>query len=352
MTIPFLNTLPRAITNAIVLATVAFGSSAHGQVVIFNDDFADGDRAKTGALDTNWWTSNSSAAVEIAPGALGLVTGASGRGLHTVFPTQSLTNDFDSLTVVYTFTTPATVGGPASAAFRVGLFDTLGRADLNADVSASTTVPNPVYGDTGVMPVNTNTLGLPGHMLDHDINEGDGTEDLNFRDHVTTAASGRLMATTESGSFQSFPSGPDAGYQFLPNTVYAGSFTITRLSATELGLTATIGSDIYTAFDVAPDSFDFGMLAFYVNSNVFGSSNAAGDPDNGIDFSNVAVVFFSNTPFVLGDVDQSGTVDFLDIGPFVNLLSTGGFMLQADIDGSGAVDFLDIGPFIAILSGS
>ena len=40
--------------------------------VIINDSFADGDRAKTGAEDTNWWTSSSSAVDEIAVGSLGL----------------------------------------------------------------------------------------------------------------------------------------------------------------------------------------------------------------------------------------------------------------------------------------
>ena len=53
---------------------------------------------------------------------------------------------------------------------------------------------------------------------------------------------------------------------------------------------------------------------------------------------------------VKGDVDLSGTVDFLDIGPFIMVLSTGGFQPEADVDCSTAVDFLDIGPFISILS--
>ena len=55
-------------------------------------------------------------------------------------------------------------------------------------------------------------------------------------------------------------------------------------------------------------------------------------------------------PTLLGDVDQNGTVDFLDIGPFIALLSSGGFQQEADIDENESVDFLDIGPFIAILS--
>ena len=56
--------------------------------------------------------------------------------------------------------------------------------------------------------------------------------------------------------------------------------------------------------------------------------------------------------FPLGDVDCSGVVDFLDIAPFIALLSVGGFSDKADIDQNGVVDFLDIGPFITILSGS
>ena len=55
---------------------------------------------------------------------------------------------------------------------------------------------------------------------------------------------------------------------------------------------------------------------------------------------------------LLGDVDLSNTVDFLDIGPFVTILTTGGSQLEADIDMSGDVDFLDIAPFVAILLGS
>jgi len=54
---------------------------------------------------------------------------------------------------------------------------------------------------------------------------------------------------------------------------------------------------------------------------------------------------------LLGDVDLNGTVDFLDIGPFITLLSSGGFQEEADVDENESVNFLDISPFIAILSG-
>ena len=53
---------------------------------------------------------------------------------------------------------------------------------------------------------------------------------------------------------------------------------------------------------------------------------------------------------LLGDVNKDGVVDFLDISPFISLLSTGEFQDEADIDSSGTVDFLDISPFIVLLS--
>lgn len=279
--------LARPLASAILLAAVAISSSAQGQNV-FNDSFADGDRLQTGATDTNWWTSSSSSADEISPGSLGLVTGTSGRGLHTVFATQSLTNVGDIVTATYTFTTPDTVGSGSTSSFRVGLFDTLGRAGLDADISSGSSSPFPLYGDTGASPT-TNTPGIGGYLLDYDVNTG-ATADINFRDHNVGSASGRLLATTGGGSFSSFSSGPDAGYAFVANTTYTGSFSIERV-ASGLELTGTIGSDTYSFTDTAPDTFDIGLLAFHVNSNQFGSSNSAGDPDNGIDFSNIRVDF-------------------------------------------------------------
>jgi hypothetical protein len=64
------------------------------------------------------------------------------------------------------------------------------------------------------------------------------------------------------------------------------------------------------------------------------------------------VLTFVAPTVLLGDVDLSGTVDFLDITPFIGVLSGGTFQAEADCNESGGVDFLDITPFIAILSGS
>lgn len=54
--------------------------------------------------------------------------------------------------------------------------------------------------------------------------------------------------------------------------------------------------------------------------------------------------------FLLGDVNCDGEVNLLDVGPFVDLISQGGFSPKADIDGDGVVNLLDVGPFIDLLS--
>ena len=53
---------------------------------------------------------------------------------------------------------------------------------------------------------------------------------------------------------------------------------------------------------------------------------------------------------LLGDINLDGVVTFLDISPFIAILSSGGFQAEADVDESGEVNFLDISHFIAILS--
>jgi hypothetical protein len=259
--------------------------------IIANDSWADGGRDNGPVpFDSNWWTSASSQGIEVAVGSLGMVTGPTGRGIHTVFPTQTLANVGDRLVATYTFMTPATVGTNLSSPFRVGLFDTLGRTGLNADITASSTSPSPLYGwGTGASPPGPGTAGLPGYMLDLDV--GTGTEDFNFRKHDsgTVNPTGRLVGTT-TGFTNIAPSGPDGAFVWTPNTTYVGSFEIMRISATEVRLTGTFGAATHSVTDVF-DSTDIGLLAFWANSNTFGTSNQPNTPDNGIDFTNVTIEF-------------------------------------------------------------
>jgi hypothetical protein len=240
-----------------------------------------------------WYTSANINGIEVAPGSLGMVTGTQGRGIHAVFPTQTLANVGDSLVASYTFRTPATVGTTGTAAFRVGLFDTLGRAGLAANITSSSSVFAPEYGYFGAP-----TTGLPGYMMDMDTGAGSATADLNFRQHDTpitaTTPTGRLMGTT-TGFTNISPSGPDGAYLIVANTTYSGSITITRSSATDLQLTGALGSATHTVTD-AFDSASFGMIAFWANSGIFGSSATPNTVDNGIDFSNIKIEYIAAIP--------------------------------------------------------
>ena len=86
----------------------------------------------------------------------------------------------------------------------------------------------------------------------------------------------------------------------------------------------------------------------------FSSVDIQGAPDGfdaEIEIDNGNVILTLTDEFLLGDTNRDGIVNFLDIAPFISILSAGGFLEQADINGDGQVNFLDISPFIGILSG-
>ncbi len=99
---------------------------------------------------------------------------------------------------------------------------------------------------------------------------------------------------------------------------------------------------------------DQGRLIGHFDRNTFFNDNGAGTSINRFDNQQYAINLFRAAagPLpVLGDVNLDGDVDFLDISPFISILSAGPFQVEADIDENGVVNFLDISPFIAILSG-
>ncbi len=53
----------------------------------------------------------------------------------------------------------------------------------------------------------------------------------------------------------------------------------------------------------------------------------------------------------LGDVNADGSVDLLDVTPFVNAVTDGTYIIQADINCDGLVDLLDVSLFVALLTG-
>ena len=53
---------------------------------------------------------------------------------------------------------------------------------------------------------------------------------------------------------------------------------------------------------------------------------------------------------VIGDINSDGLINFLDIQPFIEALSSPTYRIVADINCDGAVNFFDIQPFIDLLS--
>ena len=87
-----------------------------------------------------------------------------------------------------------------------------------------------------------------------------------------------------------------------------------------------------------------GVLSVFIQQ---GSNNV------GVTTSDLHVFDFDvDFEFLLGDVNQDGTINLLDVEPFVDLLSTGEFQVEADINGDGFVNLLDVGLFVDLLGGS
>lgn len=250
-------------------------------VTIVDDSFTDLNRAKTGALDADWWSSSSTSgnSVEIDANGLGLISGSSGRGIHATFSPQNLAVG-ETITVTYSFRTPASVGNNLSTAFKVALMDFNNpglAADLNSQSGAGN--ENPLY------------QGLPGYMADFDVNTG-ATADVSLREHDTASTSGRFLGTT--GEWISFSSSADSGYTFAPNTAYVGVFSATRTGADTLDLFSSISQgatllDSHSDTDLSGIANNFGMFGIWANSNAFGNNTTAGDPNNGITLTNFKV---------------------------------------------------------------
>jgi hypothetical protein len=249
-------------------------------MIVVNDSWADGGR-NNGAdpQDTDWWTSTSTSAIEVSAGSMGLVTGSSGRGIHGTYTPVSLVNVGDYIKTTFTFTTPATVlASPgATAAFKIGFFNTNGNSGLQADLSASSTTPNPIYDP------------LPGYMMDFDVNSS--TNNIVFREKSPVPGStGQLLGTTTG--FVQLAAGGNA-YSFLANTLYTGTYSITK-TATGIDLSGSLSDSsgvlsTFTTSDASPSASTFDLLGFHVNASIFGTSNTPNTANNGIDFSNITI---------------------------------------------------------------
>ena len=65
----------------------------------------------------------------------------------------------------------------------------------------------------------------------------------------------------------------------------------------------------------------------------------------------VCIEYEPSAGVLLGDVNCDGVVNLLDVAPFVDILTSGGFSPKADINEDGNVNLLDVAPFVDLLAG-
>ena len=104
------------------------------------------------------------------------------------------------------------------------------------------------------------------------------------------------------------------------------------------------------AFDLDQDGDAAEPVPFDLRMMVrFADNPDVPDAGNGVaPVVDLGAIEFSD--ILLGDINLDGTINLLDVAPFVTLLSGGSFQAEADVNQDGVVNLLDIEPFVEILS--
>ena len=198
--------------------------------------------------------------------------------------------------------------------YNIGTDNTID-TDSNIQVFANTNATSALAGAG-----DGNVIGAPVSSLGIDIANGDFETDV-FRivsDAVVTAISATAIT-------------------------FEVTTSIEDQSGTVLGTTPAATTSADTGISLAGNRLQFAIR----------DGNSGPNDPTDLKIHRLAVVFNPEDSAVLkGDVDLGGTVDFLDISPFITELAAGGSQPEADCNCDGSVDFLDIQPFIDILSGN
>lgn len=279
-------------------ASCAFSSTS----IIFSDSWADGGYTDgADAADTAWYGTTGSSALDSNSytstfNLLSARSGPSGRGFHGVFAGQSIANTGDKITVTYSFTTPATVTEKTSA-LRVGFFNsndaTAQNPNNDSEGNPRAIVGDAIHTQSSLASSDNGWDTVYGESVDLDANYT-GTSNFGFKSKTSTVATGRLMNSTTG--WTSHGSNVEGAYTIVGDTSYVGTFSIENMGDDLYDLSASISSggtllasETREGKTIAANSFD--IVAFNHSSNAFGSTNASGVADNGIDYTNIQVSF-------------------------------------------------------------
>ena len=109
------------------------------------------------------------------------------------------------------------------------------------------------------------------------------------------------------------------------------------------------GEFVGTPFNSADDDF-IGLGSGFPNGMYYDSETARLYVISSV--GDLAVLEDLSRLELLGDVNCDGIVNLLDVGPFVDAITSSKFVPKADINDDGMVNLLDVAPFVALLSDS
>ena len=261
-----------------------------------------------------------------------------GNGDGTFGPTQS-------------FATGNQTGGAAEA---------LKSGDFNDDGFPDLVVVNTDSGTVAILlgAENGTTFELSGSytvgLLPRDVAVADFDADgmLDLATASTFSFGVSVLLGTGDGSFS-----PAETYVTGANPDSIVSVDFDGDGKTDIA-TANLGDgDVTVLFGVGDGSFQAPVPSSPIGELPHSITAADFDADGLVDWAatnsssnQLAVLLNTSCNLVPGDVNQDGTVDLLDVEPFVTILGEGVFQVEADINQDGVVNLLDVQPFIDILT--
>ena len=233
----------------------------------------------------------------------------------------------------------------------------LGHTDItsfNSEISGSAMVTTLDFDSLAGGDLITDGSSVDGFGFVYDF----GGVDLQVDDTHSTASGSNYLGTTDADLLQDgddFAVTVDASNALGIRIVTADALLDGDISLTFNGITVDlVGMDIEAT--LADGSFVY--FLGITNDSVTDTAAMITTLGDGVFLYNVddiiRAVETTGCPsgFAVGDVNQDGSVNLLDVGPFISAVSRGPFVCEADTNGDGVVNLLDIESFVTLLSGS
>ena len=133
-----------------------------------------------------------------------------------------------------------------------------------------------------------------------------------------------------------------------------GVFRVDPVNGTQTVISS--GGNFLNPFGMAVESNGQILISDYATDSVYRVDPVTGDQSllsQGGHLQEPLEIEISHVSVAgkVGDINLDGVINLLDVAPFIDLLSTGTFQLQADFNQDGVVNLLDVEPFIALLGG-